>query len=70
MRKYRTLEKMTEAYFQQHPEEIEDFLNEIFSAYAKDRDSSALLSELRVIARVKGFTLGKFQKRDGIFSRG
>ena len=56
MTEYRTLDEISVEYFTQHPEEIEDFLNEIFSAYAQDGDSAALLSALRVIARVKGLT--------------
>lgn len=54
MRKYRTLEEYTEEYFTKHPEEIDDFLTESFAEYARDSDSAALLSQLRVIARVKG----------------
>lgn len=53
-RKYRTLDEVTEAYFNKHPEEITDFLTEIFTDYAQDGDSAVLLSSLRVIARVKG----------------
>jgi len=56
MRKYRTLEAYTEEYFTKHPEEIEDFLIESFAEYAKDGDNAALLSQLRVIARVKGIS--------------
>lgn len=53
-RNYRTLDDVTAEYFTQHPEEIEDFLREIFTDYAEDGDSATLLSSLRVIARVKG----------------
>ncbi len=56
MKKYKTLEEVTEEYFKNHPEEIEDFLKEIFIEYAKDGDSAVLLSQLRVIARVKGIS--------------
>ena len=56
MPKYRTLEEVSTEYFREHPEEINDFLNEIFSDYAQDGDSAALLSALRVIARVKGLS--------------
>ncbi len=56
MRKYRTLEEYTEEYFTKHPEEIDDFLTESFAEYAKDGDNAALLSQLRVIARVKGIS--------------
>ncbi len=57
MRKYRTLDEYTEEYFTKHPEEIDDFLTESFAEYAKDGDNAALLSQLRVIARVKGVSL-------------
>ncbi len=56
MANYRTLEEVSAEYFGEHPEEINDFLNEIFSDYALDGDSAALLSALRVIARVKGLS--------------
>ncbi len=56
MREYRTHENITEEYFTKHPKEIEDFLAESFSEYAKNENSSTLLSQLRVIARVKGVT--------------
>lgn len=54
MTEYRSLEQISVEYFQEHPAEIEAFLNEIFADYAQDGDSAALLSALRVIARVKG----------------
>ncbi len=54
MREYRTLDEVTIEYFTQHPEEIDDFLREIFADYAEDGDSATLLSSLRIIARVKG----------------
>lgn len=54
MPKGTTLQEYTEQYFIQHPEEVEDFLKESFEEYAKDGNSAALLSQLRVIARVKG----------------
>lgn len=56
MTEYRTLDQISIEYFTEHPEEIDDFINEIFAEYAKDGDSAALLSSLRVIARVKGIT--------------
>ena len=56
MRDYRTLDDVTIEYFTQHPEEIDDFLNESFADYAEDGDSAALLSALRIIARVKGIS--------------
>ncbi|MBL7161271.1 MAG: putative addiction module antidote protein [Anaerolineales bacterium] len=54
MPEYRTLDEISIDYFSERPEEIEDFLTEIFADYAQDGDSAALLSALRVIARVKG----------------
>ena len=57
MPKYRTLEEISTEYFSEHPEEINDFLNEIFSDYAEDGDSASLLSSLRIIARVKGLSI-------------
>ena len=54
MREYRTLDEVTIEYFTKHPEEIDDFLAEIFADYAEDGDSATLLSSLRIIARVKG----------------
>jgi probable addiction module antidote protein len=56
MRKYRSLEDFAEEYFANHPEEIDDFLKESFAEYAVDGDSAALLSQLRVVARVKGIS--------------
>jgi HTH-type transcriptional regulator/antitoxin HigA len=56
MIEYRTLNQISVEYFTEHPDEIEDFLNEIFTDYAQDGDSAALLSALRVIARVKGLS--------------
>lgn len=56
MTEYRTLDQISVEYFTDHPEEIDEFINEIFAEYAKDGDSAALLSALRVIARVKGLS--------------
>ena len=56
MPKYRTLEELSTEYFREYSEEINDFLNEIFSDYAQDGDSATLLSSLRVIVRVKGLS--------------
>ena len=56
MTDYRTLADVSIEYFRQHPEEIDDFLSEIFAEYAEDGDSAALLSALRIIARVKGIS--------------
>lgn len=56
MTKYRTLDHIEECYFHEHPEELDDYITEIFAEYAADSDSAALLASLRVIAKVKGIT--------------
>jgi probable addiction module antidote protein len=56
VRKFRTLDEFEEEYFHKHPEEIDDYLTEIFEEYAKDNNSGALLASLRVIARVRGIS--------------
>jgi len=50
----RTLEEVTKEYFVTHPDEIDSFVKECFEEYSLDGDSAALLSQLRIIARVKG----------------
>ncbi len=54
MRKFKTLDEFEEEYFHKHPEEIDDYLTEIFQEYLLDNDSAALLASLRIIAQVKG----------------
>ncbi|MEC4678957.1 MAG: addiction module antidote protein [Nitrospirota bacterium] len=56
MTKHKKLEAVHEEYFREHPDEIPDYLTEIFSVYAEDEDTAALLSQLRVIARVSGIS--------------
>jgi HTH-type transcriptional regulator / antitoxin HigA len=56
MRKMRTLDEFTDQYFRDHPEEIDDYLAEIFQEFAEDNDTGALLASLRVIARVQGIS--------------
>ena len=56
MPEYRTLGQVTEQYFREHPEEIEDFLKGNFEEYAADGDSAALLSALRIVARVRSLS--------------
>jgi DNA-binding phage protein len=53
MRKLRTLDEVTEGYFRNHPEEIDDYLNEIFQDFAEDNDTGVLLASLRVLDRVR-----------------
>jgi DNA-binding phage protein len=54
MRKLRTLSEFTEAYLRDRPDEIDDYLTEIFADFAEDNDTGALLVALRAIARVRG----------------
>ena len=52
----RTLDDVEAEYFTKHPNEIDSYIDEIFTEYARDRDTAALLSSLRVIAKVKGIS--------------
>ena len=56
MGQMRTLDEFTDQYFRDHPEEIDDYLAEIFQEFAEDNDTGALLASLRVIARVQGIS--------------
>ena len=56
MRKLQNFDEYEEEYFCKHPEEIDDYLKIIFDEYAQDSDTGALLSSLRVLARVKGIS--------------
>lgn len=56
MRKFRTFNEVQEEHYRKHPEEIDDFLTIAFEEHAKDKDTGALLSALRMISRVKGVT--------------
>jgi putative addiction module killer protein/probable addiction module antidote protein len=56
VRTLRTLDEFTERYFRDHPEEVDDYLMEIFQDFAEDNDTGALLASLRVIARVRGIS--------------
>ncbi len=55
-RKYRTFDETQEEYYRNHPEEIEGYLTVAFEEYAKDKCTPALLSQLQMIARVKGIS--------------
>jgi HTH-type transcriptional regulator / antitoxin HigA len=56
VRNLRTLDEFTEVSFREHPDEIDDYLTEIFQDYTEDNDTGALLASLRVIARVRGMS--------------
>ncbi|MEH1768217.1 addiction module antidote protein [Nostoc sp.] len=68
MRKFRTLDEFEEEYFRKHPEEIDNYLTEIFQEYAEDNDSGALLASLRVVARVRG--ISEIAEQIGMTRRG
>ena len=53
---FRSLDDIEAEYFVKHPNEIDAYVCEIFAEYASDRDTAALLSSLRVIAKVKGIS--------------
>lgn len=55
-RKLRTLDEVSEEYYREHPDEIEGYLKVCFEEYAKDGSTPALLSSLRMVARVKGIS--------------
>lgn len=55
-RVYKTLDESEETYYREHPDEIDEYLATAFEEYAKDGCTAALLSQLRMIARVKGVT--------------
>lgn len=56
MENYRSYDDAETEYFKAHPEEIDDYMRIAFEEFAKDGDGNALLSSLRVIARVKGLS--------------
>lgn len=68
MEKYRSFTDVEESYFRDHPEEMDDYINLIFEEYAKDGDTGALLSSLRVLSRVKGIT--KIAAETGLSRKG
>jgi HTH-type transcriptional regulator / antitoxin HigA len=53
MRKLRTLNEVMEQYFRDHPDEIGNYLVEIFQAYAEDDDAGALVAGLRCLVSRK-----------------
>jgi HTH-type transcriptional regulator / antitoxin HigA len=68
MRKLRTLDEFTDGYFRAHPDEIDDYLTEIFQDFAEDNNTGALLAGLRVIARVRG--VGDMAEQVGMTRQG
>ena len=68
MQNYRTFNQVEESYFRDHPDEIDDYINLIFEAYAEDGNTGALLSSLRVLSRVKG--VSKIAEESGLSRKG
>lgn len=56
MSNYRTLSEVTEDYLRQHPDEIDDYIVELFDEYAEGGSAAALMSSLQIVSRVKGVT--------------
>jgi len=55
-RKFRTLDDVEADYFRSNPDEVDAYIDEIFEEYAQTADSTALLTSLRTIAKVRGIT--------------
>ncbi len=68
MKNYRTFNQVEESYFRDHPEEVDDYINLIFEAYAEDSNTGVLLSSLRVLSRVKG--VSKIAEESGLSRKG
>ena len=68
MRTYRKFSEVEADYFRDHPEEIDGYISLIFEEYAKDGDTGALLSSLRILSRVKG--ISKIAKEAGLSRKG
>ena len=68
MRNYRTIDDITEQYLCDHPDEINDYITELFEEYAQDGDIATLLSSLRVISRVKG--VSRIAESSGLSRKG
>jgi DNA-binding phage protein len=54
MKNYRSFTDVEESYFRDHPEEMDEYITLMFEECAKDGDTGALLSSLRILSRVKG----------------
>jgi len=67
-RSYRTLDQADEEYYRDHPDEIDSYLVTVFEEFASDGHTPALLSSLRMIARVKG--VSALAKQSGITRNG
>jgi len=68
MKNYRSFSDVEESYFRDHPEEMDEYIILMFEEYAKDGDTGALLSSLRVLSRIKGVT--KIAEETGLSRKG
>ncbi|MDE1901856.1 MAG: putative addiction module antidote protein [Alphaproteobacteria bacterium] len=68
MGKYRKLSEVEESYLRNHPEEVDDYVSILFDEYAKDGNTAALLSSLRIVGRVKG--MSRLAEASGITRKG
>jgi hypothetical protein len=55
MRNYRTIDDITEEYLRDHPDELDDYITELFEEYTQDGDMATLFSSLRIVSRVMFF---------------
>lgn len=56
MQTLRTFREFQVEYFRSHPEEIDDYIEEVFADYAEHNDIRVLLASLRTISQVRGVT--------------
>ncbi|HBP87146.1 MAG TPA: addiction module antidote protein [Nitrospiraceae bacterium] len=56
-KKLRTFDQVEEEYYGEHPDEIESYLKVCSEKSLKDGGTSALLSSLRMVVRVKGISM-------------
>ena len=56
MQTLRTFREFQVEYFRSHPEEIDDYIEEVFADYAEHNDIRVLLASLRTISQVRGMT--------------
>ncbi|QFY41306.1 putative addiction module antidote protein [Candidatus Methylospira mobilis] len=68
MSNYRTISEVEEEYLRNHPEEIDDYIDIFFDAYAENDDTAVPLSSLRVVSRVKG--VSRIAEASGLSRKG
>jgi probable addiction module antidote protein len=57
MENYRTIDEILEEYLRNHPDEIDDYITDLFEEYAQNGGIATLLTSLRIISRIKGVSL-------------